>query len=53
MAQYLMGSDDMAGLSDEVKWRLHVNMYTYIVASHCYKGIVTTIGPEYDCVALW
>jgi len=25
----------------------------YITSAHCYKGIVTTIGPDYDAVALW
>ena len=53
LAQYLLGADDMAGLSAEQKWRLHVDIMHYIVAAHCYNGIVTTIGPDYEGVALW
>lgn len=53
LAQYLLNADDMAGVSAEAKWRLHVDIMTYIVAAHCYNGIVTTIGPDYECVALW
>lgn len=52
LAQYLLDADDMAGLSDEAKWRLHVDIMKYIVAAHCYKGIVTTIGEDYEGVAL-
>ncbi|EFW98940.1 n-acetyltransferase [Grosmannia clavigera kw1407] len=39
--------------SAEDRWRLHVNIMTYIVASVALNGIVTTIGPDYDGVALW
>ena len=53
LSQYLLDADDMAALSDEQKWKLHVDIMTYIVAAHCYNGIVTTIGPDYDAVALW
>ena len=53
LAQYLLSSDDMASLSAEEKWRLHVDIMTYIVAAHCINGIVTTIGPDYEGVALW
>lgn len=53
LAQYLLNSDDMAGASPEEKWRLHVDIMTYIVAAHCLNGIVTTIGPDYEGVALW
>ncbi|KAI1503869.1 hypothetical protein F5X99DRAFT_78305 [Biscogniauxia marginata] len=53
LAQYLLDADDMVGYDDEAKWRLHVDIFNYIVASHCYKGLVTTIGPDYEGVALW
>ncbi|KAI1760867.1 hypothetical protein GGR53DRAFT_60871 [Hypoxylon sp. FL1150] len=53
LAQYILDADDMAGYDDETKWRLHVDIFNYIVAAHCYKGIVTTIGPDYEGVALW
>ncbi len=52
-AKYLVDSDDMAGLTAEEKWQLHVDIMTYAVAAHCYAGLVTTIGPDYESVALW
>ncbi|KAH8879654.1 N-acetyltransferase-like protein [Thozetella sp. PMI_491] len=52
-AKYLLTSDDMAGLCPEEKWKLHVDIMAYAVASHYYDGLVTTIGPDYDSVALW
>lgn len=52
LAQYLVDAED-GGDGDETKWRLHVDIFNYIVAAHCYKGVVTTIGPDYEAVALW
>ncbi|KAJ4414480.1 hypothetical protein N0V85_003131 [Neurospora sp. IMI 360204] len=40
-------------MTPEDKWKLHVDIMTYAVAMHCLNGLVTTIGPEYDSVALW
>ncbi|EAA32732.3 hypothetical protein GE21DRAFT_5696 [Neurospora crassa] len=40
-------------MTPEAKWKLHVDIMTYAVAMHCLNGLVTTIGPEYDSVALW
>ncbi|KAI0392973.1 hypothetical protein F5Y17DRAFT_467171 [Xylariaceae sp. FL0594] len=51
LAQYLLDAEDVKG--EESKWRLHVDIFNYIVAAHCYKGVVTTIGPDYEAVALW
>ena len=53
LSQYLVTSDDTASVSAEDKWRLHVDIMTYIVAAVCMNGIVTTIGPDYEGVALW
>ncbi|ETS82970.1 hypothetical protein PFICI_04846 [Pestalotiopsis fici W106-1] len=53
LAHYLLDADDMAAISDEARWRLHVDMMKYIVAAHCLSGLVTTIGPDYEGVALW
>jgi hypothetical protein len=53
VARYFIDTDDMAAYSDEYKWKLHVDILRYVTAAHCYKGIVTTIGPDYDAVALW
>lgn len=53
LACYLLDADDMAGLSPEAKWKLHVDIFNYIVAAHCLNGEVHVIGPEYEGVALW
>jgi hypothetical protein len=52
LSQYLLDLDDME-LSVEDKWRLHVDIMYYYVAAVCLRGVVTTIGPDYDAVALW
>jgi hypothetical protein len=53
VARYFLDVDDMAAYSEEYKWNLHVDILRYITAAHCYKGIVTTIGDDFDAVALW
>jgi hypothetical protein len=53
VARYFLDTDDMASYSEEYKWKMHCDILRYITAAHCYKGIVTTIGPDYDAVALW
>ena len=53
VARYFIDTPDMATYSEEYKARLHRDIFRYITAAHCYKGIVTTIGPNYDAVALW
>jgi hypothetical protein len=53
VARYFLDMDDMAAYSEEYKWKLHCDILGYITAAHCYKGIVTTIGPDYGAVALW
>jgi hypothetical protein len=53
VARYFIDTDDMAAYSEEYKYKLHCDILRYITAAHCYKGIVTTIGPNYDAVALW
>jgi len=53
VARYFIDTDDMATYSEEYKWKLHYDILRYITAAHCYKGLVTTIGPNYDAVALW
>ncbi|KAK3906894.1 puromycin N-acetyltransferase [Staphylotrichum tortipilum] len=45
------GGRDLA--TEEERWRLHVDILTYNVASHCMSGLVTAVGPECDSVALW
>jgi len=51
--RYPIDTPDRAHWTEEQKWELHVEMMEYITYAHCVKGLVTTIGPNYDCVALW
>lgn len=37
----------------EDEWALHLFVMECIVYAHCLKGLATTVGPQYDCVALW
>jgi hypothetical protein len=53
VARYFVDTDDMKEYSEEDKFKLHSDIIRYTVAVHCYKGVVTTIGPDYDAVALW
>ncbi|KUI55135.1 hypothetical protein VP1G_02470 [Cytospora mali] len=53
LAFYLLNSDDMSDLSPEEKWKLHVDIFQYIVAAHCLNGEVHVIGPDHEGVALW
>lgn len=52
VAIYFIETGD-SNLTAEQKWDLHVRILEYIVYAHCLKGLVTTVGPNYDCVALW
>jgi hypothetical protein len=53
VARYFFDTDDMEGYSEAYKWKLHSDILRYIVAAHCYNGIVTTVGENYGAVALW
>ncbi|KAK4227856.1 puromycin N-acetyltransferase [Podospora fimiseda] len=50
--QYLVDTSD-GPRDEETKWKLHVDILTYTVASHVLSGLVTTVGPDFDSVALW
>lgn len=53
VARYFVDADDMAHYTEEYKWKLHCDILRYITAAHCYSGLVSSIGPNYDAVALW
>lgn len=53
LSHYLLDGEDMAGHSAEQKWKLHLALMRTVVASHCLKGSVTTIGPDFDGLAIW
>jgi len=53
VARYFLDMDDMAAYSEEYKWNLHCDILRYMTTACIMKGIVTTIGPDYEAVALW
>ena len=54
VARYFIHTDDHGfnGWTPETR-DLHDKIFQYLTYAHCMKGLVTTIGPNYDCVALW
>ncbi|KAL8910899.1 MAG: hypothetical protein Q9171_003854 [Xanthocarpia ochracea] len=53
VAMYFIDTNDTERWTDEEKWDMHVRIMRSIVKAHCLKGLVLTIGPNHDCVALW
>lgn len=53
VARYFVDTEDMAHCTEEHKWKLHCDILRYITAAHCVSGTVSTIGHNYDAVALW
>ncbi|KAL9032046.1 MAG: hypothetical protein Q9180_006735 [Flavoplaca navasiana] len=53
VARYFVDTSDTKNWSEQEKWELHVRIMRSIVEAHCLKGLALTIGPNYDCVALW
>lgn len=53
LSLYLMGVDEATYWSSEKTWKLHVRLMQYSYASYRLRGIATSIGPDYDAVALW
>lgn len=53
VARYFIDTPDRSHWSEADKWQLHLTIMEYVVLAHCLKGLVTTIGPNYACVALW
>lgn len=54
LGQYFLhtGDGEFKGWTEKAR-ELHNKIYEYITYAHCLKGLVTTIGPDYDSVALW
>ncbi|KAL8861701.1 MAG: hypothetical protein Q9178_001902 [Gyalolechia marmorata] len=52
VAMYFVDTNDTERWTDQEKWDMHVRIMRSIVKAHCLKGLVLTIGPNHDCVAL-
>ena len=53
VAWYPVNTPDRQHWSAKQKWELHVHILECLVKAHIMRGMVTCIGPNYDCVALW
>ncbi|OAA47657.1 Acyl-CoA N-acyltransferase [Metarhizium rileyi] len=53
LSLYLMGLDDATCWPSEKLWRLHVRLMRCSYASYRLRGIATTVGGDYDAIALW
>ncbi|KZZ99550.1 Acyl-CoA N-acyltransferase [Moelleriella libera RCEF 2490] len=52
LSLYLMGVDDASCWSSEQLWKLHVRLMVCSYASFKFRGIATSVGPDFDAVAL-
>jgi GNAT superfamily N-acetyltransferase len=53
VALYFTNTSDTAHWTESQKWNLHLTIMEAVVYSHLLDGMVTTIGDDYGCVALW
>lgn len=53
VARYFIDAPDTKDWSASEKWDLHVKIMRSIVLAHCLKGLVLTVGPNHEAVALW
>lgn len=51
--RYAIDTPDRAHWTEEERYALHKEAMEYVTYAHCLKGLVTTIGPDFDCVAMW
>ncbi|KAI9652728.1 MAG: hypothetical protein M1831_006621 [Alyxoria varia] len=53
VVRYLIDTQDRVHWSGEEKWNLHVSILEYVTYAHAMRGLVTTVGKDLGCVALW
>ncbi|PHH86687.1 hypothetical protein CDD83_9885 [Cordyceps sp. RAO-2017] len=53
LSLYLLAGEDAAGLAPERVWDLHLRVMSCTFAAYRIRGVVTTIGADYDAIALW
>jgi GNAT superfamily N-acetyltransferase len=51
--RYPVDTPDRAHWTEAKRFDLHRQALEYITYAHCVKGLVTTVGEDYGCVALW
>ncbi|KAI5844963.1 hypothetical protein DFP73DRAFT_37809 [Morchella snyderi] len=53
VAFYCLETPDNGGMTREELYPLHLEILEYIVAAHCYNGLVLGIGEHNEGIALW
>lgn len=53
VAFYCLETPDNGGMTREELYPLHLEILEYIVAAHCYNGLVLSIGENNEGIALW
>jgi len=53
VVRYPIDTPDRVHYSEEERFALHREALEYVTYAHCLRGLVTTVGENYDCVALW
>lgn len=53
VAFYFLDTPDNGGKTREELYPLHLEILEYIVAAHCYNGLVLSVGENHEGVALW
>lgn len=51
--RYPIDTPDRTHWTEKERFDLHRQALEYITYAHCVKGLVTTVGDDYGCVALW
>lgn len=53
IVRYPIDTPDRIHWTEEDRFELHKEVLEYITYAHCLRGLVTTTGDDYGCVALW
>ena len=53
VVRYPIDTPDRVHWTESERFDLHRQAMEYVTYAHCVKGLVTTIGDDFDCVALW
>ena len=53
VARYMVDMTDKHQVLTGELYKLHLDMMIYITKAHIMRGLVTTVGPMFNAVALW
>jgi GNAT superfamily N-acetyltransferase len=53
VVRYPIDTPDRQHWTEDERFSLHREALEYITYAHCIRGLVTTTGEDYGCVALW